>query len=115
MQRMAKLFSAGKLTGKVVIRTRGLSRNCAIILPERSPRSLVIHNIDLEYLGVLPEVFLNPPEIEVGDIVTVTYDPRSLYKNGTNFGGAGRRRRGFFNWVIDVRNVTCFSVMGCPT
>ena len=108
--RMAKLFGAGELTGRVMIRTRNIHPNCAIILPERSPRSLVIHNIDLENLGNLPEVFLNPPGIEVGDVATVTYDPRNLYKNGTNFGGPGRTRRGFFNWVIDIRNVKSLKV-----
>ena len=99
ISRMSKAFQSGKLTGEVVNRTKNLSPNQLIILPQGEARSLVISDIDLEELSASLGAFyeVKPIAIEIGDTVTVSYEPRMLYPLD-------------FNWLIQARHIKSIEV-----
>lgn len=112
MAQMSKAFQSGTLTGEVVNRTKSLSPNQLIILPQGEARSLVIDDIDLDVLKAdgtgLYEV--KPIAIKIGDTVTVSYDPGRLRTTHTSLALGGSGNKGFFNWRIDARHIKSIEV-----
>ena len=110
LPRMAKAFRSGKLTGKVVVKTKRLDPNLIVIYPKGQARSLVLWGIDVSDVKGVGVFLERKPLPEIGDIVTVTYDPMDLYTTHKSPTLGGKGKKGFFNWRIDLKNVKSLEV-----
>lgn len=111
LPRMAKTFRSGEWIGKVVVRTKQLDPNMIIIYKKGEARSLVLKDIDFSDVKGIGVFFEVKPLPEVGDMVKVIYNPAHLYTTHKSPALGGRGKKGFFNWVIDMKNVDGLEVV----
>lgn len=83
MRPMTKAYKSGEITGQVVTCTKESDPSLMIVLPDKERRSLVV-------VG-------NPYKFDVGNRLTIKFNPNSLYPT--------TRKKGFWNWMVDIQNV----------